>query len=1263
MKKRNILGAVFTLVLSFVLSTSVNAANNILKITDVSVGDKSSTTEAQITNFDGETVDADIKFHSRYDYATLNFTVKNPTRNTYKLVQIQLENTNPYVEYQFDDHAGTILNPDNTLSFSVMAIYANLVTDLSQRTQDTPATINFMLENLSTGEESTDNITIVPDTGAETPDTIVPDTGQNIRKLDGASEFTIAFAILAGLASIVGLILIWKKHRKLATSCLGLAVAFITMIPLTANIRALTVITSNITVEPTVKLYDKIAISYTDEDGNVQQKAVDWNQPGGNLTDPEEKEGYNFSKWSYQDGFDYNPTTTVTDDLTLIPVYTPISYHINLVANGGAYDDETLDATYDVPLTLPANYFTNEDLVFTGWNTEADYSGAHYDDEAEVKNLTTIDGDTVNLYAEWGKENYYVYLDSNYYDLEPTYPSFYIGMNSTSYIEARSNEVFTLPKGEFYGNQGYKFLGWNTETDGSGTHYDDETEVKNLTHEDEIYLYAEWERVDSTLITGSEINTILRALVNGDTDMYFDNYWETPSDFNGKYNIAESGAPVWLWREDNNIYWWSEAVPKLNADSSHIFEYMPFQYVNLYYLDASEVVSFESAFKDSAAEYIGYNEYEAIDISSLENASYMFAGSNIDGGSISEHMYYFPNVTNAHGMFEGCENLTYFNASFSSLEDGSDMFKDSAIQDAWVSDLVTENTTDISGMFENTPNLVTIDFSYWNTSNVESMSRLFKNTGLENLDIHTVENWTTSNVTDMSSMFENTKAEILDLSKFDTNKVTNMDRMFWEAEGDAHLTGIYVSENFVVDTYNETAGQSMFNNNELLAGENGTTYNSEHRQKDYAHIDKTNSPGYFSDVYNKPTCHIRFNTSWSGTEDETVMPTLFVPGGRNFTLPANQFEKPGFVFLGWTRWYNDTNILQDQATITIPEGENNILDLYAKWRPVTFEEAFEAANLETVTVNGQEYYKMQDMTPELCASIGYDANIPVQVQMVDTRDNKLYWVTKIRDDNCWMTQNLDLDLSSNRTLTPADTDVKSNWTPTTTYDIANQSSFYVTLELNIPQSFDPGDIYFNNADRAGRNPATCELLDIDKCSAESKFGKEPFETNGTHGHVGNYYNWIAAVAGDNYNDYYQYDGETHTEASIPDTSICPKGWRLPRTTYYKDTKNAATGGKDEYYNVVYWDWHYDINGTYGADWPIIRSPFYAVPGELFSVSSSTNSSSITAGKATRLWTNVPSTNDTAVATYISSTDHSSSPSGFWTKVSAKAALPIRCIAR
>ena len=70
---------------------------------------------------------------------------------------------------------------------------------------------------------------------------------------------------------------------------------------------------------------------------------------------------------------------------------------------------------------------------------------------------------------------------------------------------------------------------------------------------------------------------------------------------------------------------------------------------------------------------------------------------------------------------------------------------------------------------------------------------------------------------------------------------------------------------------------------------------------------------------------------------------------------------------------------------------------------------------------------MQDMTSSICHdTVGYDQNYnrdsngsyiitpgsEVTKQLIDSRDGKEYWVAKLADGNCWMTQNLALDLNS-----------------------------------------------------------------------------------------------------------------------------------------------------------------------------------------------------------------------------------------------------------
>ena len=88
------------------------------------------------------------------------------------------------------------------------------------------------------------------------------------------------------------------------------------------------------------------------------------------------------------------------------------------------------------------------------------------------------------------------------------------------------------------------------------------------------------------------------------------------------------------------------------------------------------------------------------------------------------------------------------------------------------------------------------------------------------------------------------------------------------------------------------------------------------------------------------------------------------------------------------------------------------------------------ANPKEVT-NLSELTYMQDMTSTICENtMDYvDKETYATKQLIDIRDGKSYWVAKLADGNCWMVQNLGLNLSPNNTLTPQDTDIQANYTP------------------------------------------------------------------------------------------------------------------------------------------------------------------------------------------------------------------------------------------
>ena len=177
------------------------------------------------------------------------------------------------------------------------------------------------------------------------------------------------------------------------------------------------------------------------------------------------------------------------------------------------------------------------------------------------------------------------------------------------------------------------------------------------------------------------------------------------------------------------------------------------------------------------------------------------------------------NVTNMSQMFYACTGLT-------SLD---------------LSNFNTSNVTDMSYMFCST-NLLSLDVSSFNTSKVTNMSYMFYYCSyLTDLD---VSSFNTSKVTNMSYMFGYcSNLTSLDLSNFNTAKVTNMEAMFGNC---SKLTTIYAGSGWTTNAV--TSSGYMFANCTKLVGGKGTTYNSSHLDKAYAHIDGgPSNPGYFTD--------------------------------------------------------------------------------------------------------------------------------------------------------------------------------------------------------------------------------------------------------------------------------------------------------------------------------------------------------------------------------------------------------------------------------
>ena len=110
------------------------------------------------------------------------------------------------------------------------------------------------------------------------------------------------------------------------------------------------------------------------------------------------------------------------------------------------------------------------------------------------------------------------------------------------------------------------------------------------------------------------------------------------------------------------------------------------------------------------------------------------------------------------------------------------------------------------------------------------------------ISIIDVSHFDTSLVSDMSYMFNNTAAQELDLHVFDTSNVKKMDSMFQNCSS---LKTILVGDDF--DVTGVTSSVKMFFLAPQLKGGAGTTYDANHTDKSYAHVDGGPSdPGYFT---------------------------------------------------------------------------------------------------------------------------------------------------------------------------------------------------------------------------------------------------------------------------------------------------------------------------------------------------------------------------------------------------------------------------------
>ena len=254
--------------------------------------------------------------------------------------------------------------------------------------------------------------------------------------------------------------------------------------------------------------------------------------------------------------------TTPEQNTTLYALWKPNEYTLTFRANGGTGDDTTQTVTFGTTATLSSNTFTYAGYRFASWNTKADGTGNSYSDSgdftvSEEKNITLyaqwvendryiisyantrgatntnptsyrgIEGATlsdlsltgyifegwyseadadgngtgtkitgwganeksgdITLYAKWKANSYTITFSAN--NGTGARKSQTVTFGTSANLDSNSFEY-----------TGYRFAGWNTAQDGSGSSYSDGGDF-SVTETSDITLYAQWVENDRYIIS------------------------------------------------------------------------------------------------------------------------------------------------------------------------------------------------------------------------------------------------------------------------------------------------------------------------------------------------------------------------------------------------------------------------------------------------------------------------------------------------------------------------------------------------------------------------------------------------------------------------------------------------------------------------------------------------------------------------------------------------------------------------------------------
>ena len=311
----------------------------------------------------------------------------------------------------------------------------------------------------------------------------------------------------------------------------------------------------------------------------------------------------------------------------------------------------------------------------------------------------------------------------------------------------------------------------------------------------------------------------------------------------------------------------------------------------------------------------------------------------------------------------------------------------------------------------------------------------------------------------------------------------------------------------------------------------------------------------WSDCPSEHICYYQNNSDAEGTMGQQP-----VSSNSNVTLLASNYSLPNYGFLGWSTDKNAATKLNNNEVVTVYGPNETIL---------TNDLSLYGMHLYAVWLKADETLQEWDG----CNELGVGSVIALQ----DARDDNAYAVAKLADGNCWITENLRLESENsldNKAL------LAQGYNPSFTglaesennnfADVAIANSLYSTDGTT--ENIISGDYISSRFPRYNNSNTFSRAI------------KPALGSTNIYSY-GNYYTWAAAIA-----DTTSYSS---SDTVVNDTSICPKGWRLPKGSD-KSNKDA-----NDYWGLIV---NSINNGILPENYNSSNRPYYSGSNEVSPIS-------------------------------------------------------------